>query len=166
MDFNQSVTRDFDMTLLIQGVGCGDAQSNDIHLGIRVIRRTMKGMVVPWLPALFVLRIARYAWLMVGSIYIYIYPIYIYIYIYIYTWYISNAGTVGVHRVWKQWYPLIARFMGPTWGPSGADRTQVGPMLAPWILLSGSIANRIMKSQSFIANHPLQIHTLLLRIYI
>ena len=22
--------------------------------------------------------------------------------------------------------------MGPTWGPSGADRTQVGPMLAPW----------------------------------
>ena len=32
---------------------------------------------------------------------------------------------------------LIARFMGPTWGPSGAERTQVGPMLAPWILLSG-----------------------------
>ena len=34
--------------------------------------------------------------------------------------------------------PLIARFMGPTWGPPGADRIQVGPMLAPWILLSGS----------------------------
>ena len=32
---------------------------------------------------------------------------------------------------------LIAKFMGPTWGPSGADRTQVGPMLAPWTLLSG-----------------------------
>ena len=27
--------------------------------------------------------------------------------------------------------PPIARFMGPTWGPSGAD------MLAPWTLLSG-----------------------------
>ena len=26
---------------------------------------------------------------------------------------------------------LIARLMGTTWGPSGADRTQVGPMLAP-----------------------------------
>ena len=26
---------------------------------------------------------------------------------------------------------------GPTWGRSGADRTQVGPMLAPWTLLSG-----------------------------
>ena len=32
---------------------------------------------------------------------------------------------------------LIARFMGPTWGPSGANKTQVGPMLAPWTLLSG-----------------------------
>ena len=32
---------------------------------------------------------------------------------------------------------LIARFMGPTWGPSGAVRTQVGPMLAPWTMLSG-----------------------------
>ena len=34
-------------------------------------------------------------------------------------------------------YTLIARFMGPTWGPSGADRTQVGPMLALWNLLFG-----------------------------
>ena len=34
---------------------------------------------------------------------------------------------------------LIARFMRPTWGSSGTDRTQVGPMLAPWTLLSGLI---------------------------
>ena len=33
-------------------------------------------------------------------------------------------------------------FMGPTWGPSGADRTQVGPMLAPWTLLSGTWTGR------------------------
>ena len=32
---------------------------------------------------------------------------------------------------------LIIRFMGPMCGPSGANRTQVGPMLAPWTLLSG-----------------------------
>ena len=32
---------------------------------------------------------------------------------------------------------LIARFIGPTWGPTGADRTQVGLLLAPWTLLSG-----------------------------
>ena len=34
--------------------------------------------------------------------------------------------------------PLISRYMGPSWGPSGADRTQVGPMLTPWTLLSGT----------------------------
>ena len=30
--------------------------------------------------------------------------------------------------------------MEPTWGPSGADRTQVGPILAPWTWLSGLIS--------------------------
>ena len=37
---------------------------------------------------------------------------------------------------------LLARFMGPTWGPSGAGRTQVGPMLAPWTLLSWELILR------------------------
>ena len=48
-------------------------------------------------------------------------------------------------------YTLIARFMGPTWGPSGADSTQVGPMLAPWSLLSGYIhkANSVMMKALF-----------------
>ena len=32
---------------------------------------------------------------------------------------------------------LIAKFMGPTWGPPGPCRPQVGLMLAPWTLLSG-----------------------------
>ena len=40
-----------------------------------------------------------------------------------------------------------ARFMGPTWGPSGAGRTQVDPMLAPWFLLSGIL--------SWLFNQPL-----------
>ena len=31
----------------------------------------------------------------------------------------------------------IAKFMGPTWGPTGSCRPQMGPMLAPWTLLSG-----------------------------
>ena len=31
----------------------------------------------------------------------------------------------------------ITRFMGPTWGPPGSCRPQVGPMLASWTLLSG-----------------------------
>ena len=33
--------------------------------------------------------------------------------------------------------PLIAEFMEPRWSPSWVDRTHVGPMLAPWTLLSG-----------------------------
>ena len=33
---------------------------------------------------------------------------------------------------------LIARFMGPTWGPSVAERTQMGPMLAHEICYLGS----------------------------
>ena len=32
---------------------------------------------------------------------------------------------------------LIVRFMGPTWGLPGADKTQVGLMWATWTLLSG-----------------------------
>ena len=34
----------------------------------------------------------------------------------------------------------IAKFMGPTWGPPGPCRPQMGPMLAPWTLLSGVAA--------------------------
>ena len=37
------------------------------------------------------------------------------------------------------YFTQIARLMGPTWGPPGDDRTQVGPMMAPWTLLSGNI---------------------------
>ena len=32
-----------------------------------------------------------------------------------------------------------AKFMGPIWGPPGSCRPQMGPMLAPWTLLSGII---------------------------
>ena len=44
---------------------------------------------------------------------------------------------------------LIARFMGPTWGPTGADGTQVGPIFAPWTLLSG---------ETFAREHQLNLH--------
>ena len=36
-------------------------------------------------------------------------------------------------------YTQIAKFMGPTWGPPGSCRTQMGPMLASWTLLSGHL---------------------------
>ena len=34
-------------------------------------------------------------------------------------------------------YTQIAKFIGPTWGPPGSCRPQLGPILAPWTLLSG-----------------------------
>ena len=37
-----------------------------------------------------------------------------------------------LHRVSQ-----IASFMGPSWGPPRSCRPQMGPMLAPWTLLSG-----------------------------
>ena len=46
----------------------------------------------------------------------------------------SNLSRYYIWRCDDSNRTLIARFMGPTWDPSGADRTQVGPMLAPWIL--------------------------------
>ena len=44
----------------------------------------------------------------------------------------------------------MARFMGPTWGPPGDNRTQVGPMLAPMNL---AIRDR---------TYPIKIHRILL----
>ena len=32
----------------------------------------------------------------------------------------------------------LAKFLWPTWGTPGSCRTQMGPMLAPWTLLSGN----------------------------
>ena len=51
----------------------------------------------------------------------------------------SNAENVSI---WWRHHVLpvttqIARFVWPTWGPPGSCRPQVGPMLAPWTLLSG-----------------------------
>ena len=40
-------------------------------------------------------------------------------------------------KFWKQ--SLLARLMGPAWGPPGPDGTLVGPVLAPWTLLSGVV---------------------------
>ena len=42
-----------------------------------------------------------------------------------------DPQAIAVQRNCRSMRNLVARFIGPTWGPSGADRTQVGPMLAP-----------------------------------
>ena len=56
-----------------------------------------------------------------------------------------NMSTLG--KIWglgievEQWRKgtQISRFMGPTWGPPGSCRPQMGPMLAPWTLSSGEL---------------------------
>ena len=51
---------------------------------------------------------------------------------------ISNI-CLNLNCVYDSFYevPQIANFMGPTWGPPGSCRPQMGPMLAPWTLLPG-----------------------------
>ena len=49
----------------------------------------------------------------------------------------NDALVLFLKAVPLQRHTLIGRFMGPTLSPSGTDRTQVGPMLAPWTLFSG-----------------------------
>ena len=63
-------------------------------------------------------------------------------------------------QVVGHWLPsLIARFLGPTWGPSGTDRAQVGPMLAPSTLISGncSAATKMYKFVNSMMT-PLSLH--------
>ena len=62
-----------------------------------------------------------------------------------YIWYWYLHPRICMQRVWVLIYrvhpttyatSLIVRFMGPTWDPSGADRTHVGPMnLVIWGVL-------------------------------
>ena len=61
--------------------------------------------------------------------------------------------------------PEIAYFMGPTWDPSGADRTQVGLMLTPWTLLSGSDLITIQCSVFELFSHRPRSHTTLVRVF-
>ena len=56
--------------------------------------------------------------------------------------------------------PPIARFMGPTWGPTGADRARVGPMnFAIWamvhtFLILSTIHNITYHASSNLPNYP------------
>ena len=54
--------------------------------------------------------------------------------------------------------PQIAKFMRPTWGPPGLYRPQMGPMLAPWTLLSGAVSlyDKIGWDKLSLVSHYLQ----------
>ena len=83
-------------------------------------------------------------------------------------WHDEIIGNTTVSPCWcyyctavRRLETQIAKFMGPTWGPPGSCRPQMGPMLAPWTLLSGKVWRRLVhnsernqgnsSSQEFIA---------------
>ena len=49
----------------------------------------------------------------------------------------ESLSSSHTYRMGYMSLSLIARFIRPTCGTDGTDRTQVGPMLAAWTLLSG-----------------------------
>ena len=54
------------------------------------------------------------------------------------------------HVISRCCFPVsqIARFMGPTWGPPGSCRPQMGHMLAPWTLPSGLLKLNLAVKQT------------------
>ena len=60
-----------------------------------------------------------------------------------YIWLLSHLSSLfdnwGVKYALKCYQTQIARLMGPTWGPPGSCRPQMGPVLTPWTLLSGKL---------------------------
>ena len=64
------------------------------------------------------------------------------------TWNVSNSMATLAGRnqapVWGGEGPQIAKFMGPTWGPPGSRRPQMGPMLAPWTMLTKALCMQDM----------------------
>ena len=60
---------------------------------------------------------------------------------------VSNRSAYQNHssRSVETWVSQVAKFMGPIWGPPGSSRPQMGPMLAPWTLLSGVLLESHLK---------------------
>ena len=64
----------------------------------------------------------------------------------IYRWF--ETTWCSLRRHYNHITTKIARFMGPTWGPPGSCRPQMGPMLAPWTLSSGYYQAPIYQNNS------------------
>ena len=66
----------------------------------------------------------------------------------------SISTQYSVHgNSWQMADPQITKFMGPTWGPPGSCRPQMGLMLAPITLLSVSICLSGKHTTLFRQNH-------------
>ena len=65
-------------------------------------------------------------------------------------WFTSPRNPLSVHPdpEYSETSP-DSKVHGPTWGPSGTDRIQVGPMVTPWSLLFGSSSGRSWMETDF-----------------
>ena len=78
-----------------------------------------------------------------------------------FSWYSRREGNIcqtvpwgfSTRRIWRRIYAQIAKFMGPTWGPPGSCRPQMGPMLAPRTLPLGWIIKYPLKGRYCQAQH-------------
>ena len=59
-------------------------------------------------------------------------------------WFIQEHFYVSWYLIQCPIWPQITKFMGPTWGPPGSCRPQLGPMLAPWTLLPGTFRPQML----------------------
>ena len=62
--------------------------------------------------------------------------------------YFTNVDIDGNYTFCVLFYSQIAKSMGPTWGPPGSCRPQMGPMLAPWTLLSGLLSISLTRQKT------------------
>ena len=59
----------------------------------------------------------------------------------------SISKITGLLFATEMEFTQVAKLMGSTWGPPRSWRPQLGPMLAPWILLSGKLPVIIKKCE-------------------
>ena len=64
-----------------------------------------------------------------------------------------SYSSVCTTEVWSQ----IAKFMGPTWAPPGSCWPQMGPISAPWSLLSGICHSRISQQPTLCIMEQLEM---------
>ena len=68
---------------------------------------------------------------------------------------------ITVSLLWLYWFSVqTARFMWPTWGLPGSCRPHMGPMLAPWTLLSGysHSSPHICSASSYLIKNHREFH--------
>ena len=75
--------------------------------------------------------------------------------------------SVSIHRclIVTSITTQIAKFMEPTWGPPGSCRTQMGPMLAPWIYFQGMHAAGNWKNNTVVVSIHLSKRQLYMRLW-